>query len=467
MFAHMSRHGLVDEALLDRVHHHAAEFLRALPERHVGARATRDELLAALRAPLGDGGEDPAKVIDLLAAQGDRGAIACAGPRYFGFVIGGTLPAALAADWLTSTWDQNVAMFATSPAAAEVEAIVAGWVLDLLGLPASAGVGLVTGCQMANFTGLAAARQALLARVGWDVEEAGLAAGPPLRVLVGEEGHATIYTALRLLGIGRRQVQVVAADAQGRMRADALAAALARGGGPTLVCAQAGNVNSGAVDPLADIAALARAHQAWLHVDGAFGLWALAAPTRAHLVRGLDRADSWATDGHKWLNVTYDCGIALVRRPGDLRRTFAAGAGYLPPADAFEPMHHTPQSSQRARQVEVWAVLRALGRRGVADLVTRACEAATALADRLRAAPGMAVLNDVVLNQVLVRLHDGPTTERLVAAVQADGRIWCGPTSWDGATAMRISVSSWKTTVTDARAAADVILACAATVTDR
>jgi glutamate/tyrosine decarboxylase-like PLP-dependent enzyme len=309
---------------------------------------------------------------------------------------------------------------------------------------------------MANASCLAAARDALLARLGWDVQADGLFGAPEIEVVVGERAHSTLSKSLGLVGLGRRRVTVVPADDQGRLRAELLPDLA----GPVLVCAQAGEVNSGAFDPFDEIADWLAERSGWLHVDGAFGLWALADPSRAGLVQGLDRADSWATDGHKWLNVTYDCGIAFVRRLDDLRRTFAAVAGYLPPSGEFEAMHHTPQSSQRARQVEVWSVLRTLGRRGVEELVNRSCAAAAGLAERLRAG-GVTILNDVVLNQVLVRMVDGPTTEALIAAVQADGRVWCGPTQWGGATAMRISVSSWKTGPDDAAFAADAILDCA------
>jgi glutamate/tyrosine decarboxylase-like PLP-dependent enzyme len=348
-----------------------------------------------------------------------------------------------------------------SPVAAKLHDVVSGWLVDLLQLPTDTAVAFVTGATVANASCLAAARDALLAGLGWDVPSDGLFGAPELQVVVGERAHSTLSKSLGLVGLGRTRVVVVPADDQGRLRADLLPDLDGPGAErPVLVCAQAGEVNTGAFDPFDEIADWLAQRSGWLHVDAAFGLWALADPSRSHLVRGLDRADSWATDCHKWLNVTYDCGIAFVRRPEDLRRTFSVAAGYLPPGGGFEAMHHTPQSSQRARQVEVWAVLRTLGRRGVADLVTRACDVATTIADRLRAG-GLTILNEVVLNQVLARLVDGPTTEALIAEIQSDGRIWCGPTQWDGATAMRISVSSWKTDLDDAAFAADVILDCA------
>jgi glutamate/tyrosine decarboxylase-like PLP-dependent enzyme len=349
-----------------------------------------------------------------------------------------------------------------SPVAAKLHEVVRGWLVDVLGLPPGTGLAFVSGATVANASCLAAARDALLARAGWDTQADGLFGAPALDVVVGERAHSTLSKSLGLVGLGRSRVTVVPSDDQGRLRADLLPDL----DGPVLVCAQAGEVNTGAFDPFDEIADWLAGRSGWMHVDGAFGLWAMADPGRAHLVRGLDRADSWATDGHKWLNVTYDCGLAFVRRLDDLRRTFAATAGYLPPSDEFEAMHHTPQSSQRARQVEVWAVLRTLGRHGVAELVAGACDAATLIAERL-AAGGLTILTDVVLNQVLARLVDGPTTEALIAEIQADGRVWCGPTRWDGATAMRISVSSWKTDLADARLTADVMLECAARVTDR
>jgi glutamate/tyrosine decarboxylase-like PLP-dependent enzyme len=412
--------------------------------------------LEAFDEPLPTTGAGVADTLRLLDAAGSPATVASTGSRYFGFVTGGTHPAALGASWLADAWDQNAALPVMSPVAARLHDVARRWLVELLGLPASTGVAFTTGATVANATCLAAARDALLAKAGWDVQADGLFGAPPLTVVVGAHRHSTLSKSLGLVGLGRDRVHVVEADDQGRMRADLLPDVT----GPVLVCAQAGEVNSGAFDPFAAIAEWAAGRDAWVHVDAAFGLWALADPSRAGLVAGLDRADSWATDGHKWLNVTYDCGIAFVREPAALRRTFTAVAGYLPddPVDgAFEAMHHTPQSSQRARQVEVWAVLRALGRDGVAELVQRTCDTARAIADRLRAG-GIEVVNDVVLNQVLVRLDDAAATDALVAAVQADGRIWCGATQWQGAPAMRISVSSWRSAPDDATDVADVIL---------
>jgi glutamate/tyrosine decarboxylase-like PLP-dependent enzyme len=415
--------------------------------------------LAAFDEPLPETGADVAETLRLLDSAGSPATVASTADRYFGFVIGGVHPAALGAAWLADAWDQNAALPVMSPVAARLHEVVRRWLVDLLRLPEPTGIVFTTGATVANATCLAAARDSLLERAGWDVQADGLFGAPPITVVVGTHRHSTLSKSLGLVGLGRRRVVVVPADDQGRLRADELPDV----SGPVLVCAQAGEVNSGAFDPfdaIADWATGSPGRDAWVHVDAAFGLWALADPTRADLVSGLERADSWATDGHKWLNVTYDCGIAFVREPAALRRTFTAVAGYLPADAAFEAMHHTPQSSQRARQIEVWAVLRALGRAGVAELVQRTSDTAVALADLLRAG-GLDVLNDVVLNQLLVRLDDDATTDALVAAVQADGRIWCGATQWHDAPAMRISVSSWKSGPEDVSAIADVILECA------
>ncbi|MFB9385615.1 pyridoxal phosphate-dependent decarboxylase family protein [Pseudonocardia petroleophila] len=447
-------------ALLRAAADGAAEYAAGVDARRVAPDPAALAGLAAFDEPLPEVGVDPLATLRLLDGAGGPATVASTGARYFGFVTGGSHPAALGASVLTAAWDQNAALPVMSPVAARLYDVVAGWLVDLLGLPTGTRPVFVSGATVANAACLAAARDAVLAGMGWDVQADGLFGAPPFEVVVGEQAHSTLSKSLGLVGLGRDRVTVVPADDQGRLRADALP----RSRGPVLVCAQAGEVNTGAFDPFDAIADWLAERSGWLHVDGAFGLWALADPGRAGLTAGLDRADSWATDGHKWLNVGYDCGIAFTRRTADLHRTFAAVAGYLPAAtgpDRFDAMHHTPQSSQRARQFEVWAVLRSLGRAGVADLVTRTCTVAATIADGLRAG-GLIVLNDVVLNQVLVRLHDGPTTEALIAAVQADGRIWCGPTRWDGATAMRISVSSWRTDLDDAATAVATVLDCAA-----
>jgi glutamate/tyrosine decarboxylase-like PLP-dependent enzyme len=449
---------------LQRAAHHAERFLDGLPERPVGG-APMAEVRAALARPLPDGPQDPVLVLDHMAQALEPGLVASAGPRYFGFVVGGSVPAALAADWLTGAWDQNAGLAVLSPAAAAAEDVCREWVLDLLGLPAAASVGFVTGCQMANFVGLAAARHAVLARTGWDVEEAGLSGAPAVNLVTGDEAHTTIYAALRMLGLGAGRAQRVPADGQGRMRADELRRLLATLKGPTIVCAQAGNVNTGAFDPLRDVVAAAHERGAWVHVDGAFGIWAAAAPERRRLVDGLETADSWATDAHKWLNVPYDSGIAIVRDPSAHRPAFAKSAAYLQRAagadrdnDAF-----TPESSRRARGFALYAALASLGRSGVADLVDRSCRLAARMAGRLSAEPGVAVLNDVVLNQVLVRFGaDGEPgdalTRSVVQRVQREGTLWLGSTVWHGRAAMRISVSGWSTTDADADRSAEAIL---------
>ena len=413
--------------------------------------------LARLDEPLPELAGNAAATLALLDEAGSTATMASAGGRYFGFVTGGSHPAALAAGWLATAWDQNAALPVMSPVAARLHQVVTGWLTDLLALPAGSAAIFVTGAAMANTAALAAARDQQLARAGWDVQADGLSGAPELTVIAGENAHSTLIKALGLIGIGRNRVRRVPADDQGRMRASRLPEDVR---GPAVICVQAGEVNTGAFDPFPGIIDWARQRGAWVHCDGAFGLWALADPARAHLTAGLAGADSWATDAHKWLNVPYDCGIALVRRPGDLRRSFASAAGYLPGGAGFEAMHHTPQASQRARQVEVWAVLRTLGRQGVTDLVARTCDHAQAMAGRLRQA-GLQVLNDVVLNQVLVRAATDGQTLALVSSVQHDGTCWCGPTVWQNRPTMRISVSGWATTSEDISTSADAIIAAA------
>ncbi|MHB1535418.1 MAG: pyridoxal phosphate-dependent decarboxylase family protein, partial [Acidimicrobiales bacterium] len=398
-----------------------------------------------------------AATLALLDDAGSPATVATTGPRYFGFVNGATLPVALSSSWLAAAWDQNAALPVMSPVAARISDVTRRWLVELLGLPAGTETAFVSGATMANASALAAARDHLLAGAGWDVQAQGLFGAPELSVVVGEHAHSTLFKALGLLGLGRQRVIRIPADDQGRLRADALPDLC----GPVLVCAQAGEVNTGAFDPFPALVAWARERRAWLHVDGAFGLWALASARLDHLVAGLRHADSWATDAHKWLNVTYDSGLVFVRRPGTLRRTFASFAGYLPPDDGYEAMHHTPQTSQRARQIEVWAVLRSLGCSGVAALVDGACRHARRVAAGL-AAGGLDVLNDVVLNQVLVRAYDDTTTTRWIEAVQAEGTCWCGPTTWQGRVAMRVSVSGWGTTEADVEVSVAAMLACLA-----
>jgi glutamate/tyrosine decarboxylase-like PLP-dependent enzyme len=443
--------------LLGEVAERAGRYLTSLDKRPVAPDAAALAGLARFDEPLPEQPGDPAATLALLDDAGSPATMASAGGRYFGFVIGGSHPAALAANWLATAWDQNAALRVMSPVAARLHDVVTGWLGELLGLPAGSAAAFVTGATMANAAALTAARDRQLAEAGWDVQADGLFGAPELTVVVGEQAHSTVLKALGMIGLGRQRVRRVPADDQGRLRADALPGDVT---GPAVICVQAGEVNTGAFDPFPAVIDWARARGAWVHADGAFGLWALADPSRSHLTAGLAQADSWAADGHKWLNVPYDCGLALVRRPEDLRRSFAAVAGYLPSGAGFEAMHHTPQSSQRARQVEVWAVLRTLGRQGVADLVVRSCDHAQAMAARLREA-GLEILNDVVLNQILVRASSDEQTLAMISAVQDDGTCWCGPTTWRGQAAMRISVSGWATSADDIAASADAIIAAA------
>jgi glutamate/tyrosine decarboxylase-like PLP-dependent enzyme len=451
--------------LLKRTAELAIEFLDSLAERRVGPTVSIEELRGALGGSLPERGEEPRETVERLVRAADPGLVAMAGPRYFGFVIGGHLPAALAADWLTSTWDQNATLYVTSPANSVAEEVAAGWLLEVLDLPRTASVGFTTGCSMASFTALAAARHAVLQRAGWDVEARGLFGAPEIDVVVGEEVHVTILAALQYLGFGRERVKRVATDAQGRMDAAALRRVLAGCRGPLIVCAQAGNVNTGAFDPLAEIVEAVREHGGWLHVDGAFGLWAAASRSLARLVNGAAGADSWATDGHKWLNVPYDSGIVIVGDAESHRAAMTIAAAYLVQTEGRErdPFDYVPEFSRRARGFTVWAALRSLGRQGIAELVERCCALARRFAERL-GRPGVEILNEVVLNQVLVRFHppDGGDvdvfTREVIARVQADGTCWLGGTIWHGMAAMRISVSNWSTTEEDVDRSAEAIL---------
>ena len=456
------------EQALETAAAHATQFLRGLADRPVAARAGAEELRARLGGPLPEHPSDPAEVVAQLAKLADDGLVATAGPRFFGFVVGGSLPAALAADWLAAAWDQNAGLFVLGPAAATVEDVAAGWLAELLGLPPGVSTGFVTGGLGANFTGLAAARHHVLAQAGWDVERDGLIGAPPVEVVVGAERHVTVDVALRYLGLGSGRLRIVPADGQGRMDPAALPEVLAACQGPTIVCAQAGNVNTGAFDPLDEIIPAAHSHGAWVHVDGAFGLWAAASPARRHLVAGVSEADSVATDAHKWLNVPYDSGLVFVTRPEAHRAAFAKTAAYLMPGREGErdPDAFTPEASRRARGFPVWAALRSLGRSGVAELVERCCRHARRFAGLLGAAEGVEVLNEVVLNQVLVRFpdpggdSDGRTRE-VIRRVQEDGTLWLGGTTWHDLAAMRISVSNWSTTDDDVDRSAAAILAAA------
>jgi glutamate/tyrosine decarboxylase-like PLP-dependent enzyme len=443
-------------ALLQDACQRALAYLGGLAERRVGPAAEAVAALGRLDFALPGPGLDATEVLRLLDELGSPATVASAGPRYFGFVTGGTLPVAQAATWLGAAWDQNGALTVMSPAAALLNAVALRWVAELLALPAGTGGGFVSGATMANATCLAAGRDAVLARHGWDAAGQGLAGAPPVTVVVGAEVHATVRKALGLVGLGRDRAVVLPADGQGRIDP----AALPPLSGPALVCLQAGNVNSGASDPFVPLIAWAREHGAWVHVDGAFGLWAAASAATARQVAGAGEADSWATDAHKWLNTTYDCGIALVRDRSALRSAMESSAAYLPGEADTEPMHLTPQSSQRARGMEVWAALAFLGRDGVAGLVGRTCRLARRFAGGM-AQSGHEVLNDVVLNQVVVAFGDASCTDAVIAAVQDDGTCWCGPTTWHGRKAMRVSVSCWNTTEDDIDKSIAAVRACA------
>jgi len=445
--------------LLNRTAAHAADFLESLDERPLEPAASVDELREALGGTLPDGPTDAAAVLDELVASADAGTVGIPSGRYFGFVIGGALPAALAADWMTSTWDQNAGLYVGGPAASVVEEVATGWLAELLGLPEDVSSAFVTGTQMAHVTALAAARFEVLRRAGWDVNERGLAGAPPIRVVVGAERHVTVDRALRLLGIGAAQLVVVPADGQGRIRADALPELA---GEPTILCAQSGNVNTGAFDPLPQLADAAAEAGAWLHVDGAFGLWAAASPSLRHLVAGVERADSWTTDAHKWLNVPYDSGLAFCAHPDAHRAAMTITASYLiqgEPDGPRDQVDWTPEFSRRARGFPVYAALRSLGRSGVAELVERCCAHARTFAERLAAEPEVEVLNEVVLNQVLVRFGDSDErTQEVGRRVRESGEAWMSGTRWHDLDALRISVSNWQTTDADVERAVRAIL---------
>lgn len=439
-----------------------------IPTRHVGAMATRGALAAALGGPLPEEGADPRDVLAALARDAAPGLVATVGPRYFGFVTGGALPVSVAADWLASAWDQNGALYVMSPAVAVLEDVVQAWIVSLLGLPPASSVGYVTGCHMANFTCLAAARHEVLRRAGWNVEADGLQRAPRLRVIVGEQAHVSVIGALRMLGIGASELRVVPVDEQGRMRADEAAAALRESAGPAILCAQVGNVSSGASDPVARLVDAARALGAWVHVDGAFGLWAAAVPELRAQVEGVERADSWATDAHKWLNVPYDSGLAIVADPAPHRAAMSLHASYLVRGEDEERvgMDWVPESSRRARVLPLYAALRALGRTGVADLVRRNVALAQRMASILAAAPGVRILNDVVLNQVLVQFAgtatrpDDEMTRAVIARAQAEGTCWAGGARWRSREVMRVSVSNWSTAEGDIDRSAEALLRC-------
>jgi glutamate/tyrosine decarboxylase-like PLP-dependent enzyme len=444
------------DGALDRAARHARAWLSSLPDRPVRPRLSADELTDGLAGALPDGPADPAEVVDLLSGLVEPGLIAMPSGRFFGWVIGGTLPAALAADWLVSAWDQNTATRYATPGTTAAEQAAAGWLLDLLGLPADADVGFVTGATMANFTGLAAARQQVLGDAGWDLDRLGLTGAPRVHVLAGAERHETLDAALRYLGLGAPTVLPV--DAEGRLLVPALRAALAAASGPAIVCLQAGNLHSGAFDPLGPAIALAHEHGAWVHVDGAFGLWAAASPRLRHLVAGHETADSWATDAHKTLNVPYDCGIVVVARRRALRSAMGMRASYLVPATGRpDPLDTVPELSRRARGVPVWAALRSLGRSGVAELVDRLAANARAIAAGIAAVPGAEVLNEVVFTQVCAAFGDDERTRAVTAALLADGATWMSGSRWRDRDVMRVSVSNWSTDEADVAIAVDAV----------
>jgi glutamate/tyrosine decarboxylase-like PLP-dependent enzyme len=449
------------ERVLEIADERARSYLAGVEERPVAETATVKELRKSLGGKLPDQGEDPAKVVEQLAEAAEPGLIALGSPRYFGFVIGGTLPAALGADWLAGAWDQIASLYVCGPSAAVAEEVAGRWVLEALDLPADAGFGLTTGGTMANFSGIAAGRHAVLKRAGWDVEERGLNGAPEVRVLVGEHAHATIFVALRLLGLGSGNAIRVKADDAGRMDPAALSAELERANGPAIVCAQAGEVNTGCFDPFPALADVCEKHGAWLHVDGAVGLWAAASPQFDALTAGLDRADSWSTDAHKWLNVTYECGFIAVRDEADLRGAMGIAAPYLKAAtDARDSYQYVPESSRRARGFVLYAALRSLGRQGIADLVERCSFLARLMAAELDQDPALEVINEVVINQVLVAVtgdESGELTADAVARIQQDGTCWLAATRWRDRPAIRISVCNWQTAEEDIRRSADAI----------
>jgi glutamate/tyrosine decarboxylase-like PLP-dependent enzyme len=448
-------------AALDAAHRRATAWIGTLDSREVPARATVEEVVAALGTELPEGPSDPAAVVELLADACEPGLVAMPSGRFFGMVIGGNHPAGVAADWLTAAWDQNSAMRQVTPAHSAAEDVASGWLLDLLGLPAGSAVGYVTGGTMANFTCLAAARDAVLRQAGWDVATRGLHGGPPLRVLVGAERHITVDLALRFLGLGIPES--VPADDQGRIKPDSLSAALhVRRGVPTIVVLQAGDIHSGAFDPFPSLIAAAHDVGAWVHVDGAFGLWAGAAASTRHLVAGAEAADSWATDAHKTLNVPYDCGVAIVRDLADVRAAMGTHGDYLLHDASGDPTDKVPELSRRARAFDVWAVLRALGREGVDELVSGLCRHARTFADGLAEIDGVEVLNEVVFTQVCASFGDDERTRRVVGRILDEGEAWISGSTWQRRAVARISVSNWSTTDDDVARTLDAIRRAAA-----
>ena len=445
------------KSLLQSAAERSIRYLDGLDSRPVTPDPAATTQLRQLDEPLPPSPSDPEKILQLLDERCSPATMAIAGSRFFGFVIGGSIPVTLAANWLAGAWDQNSALYNVTPATAHLEQLALRWLLELLDLPAESGGAFVTGATVANFTALAAARHYVYMKAGWDIEGKGLIGAPPVTIIIGEEGHPSVFKSLGLLGLGRNRVKKVPVDNQGRMKADALPAMK----GPTIVCVQAGNVNTGAFDPIGEICAKAHDAGAWVHVDGAFGLWAAAAPSRKYLATGVNKADSWATDAHKWLNVPYDSGLAFVRDREALRAAMAITAEYLPTeTEHRNPSDYVPELSRRARGVEIWAALKTLGRSGTGEMIERTCAHARKFADVLGQA-GYEILNEVVLNQVLVSFGDAETNQKVIAEIQKEGTCWAGPTVWQGQTAMRISVSSWATTDEDVDKSLEAMIRCA------
>jgi glutamate/tyrosine decarboxylase-like PLP-dependent enzyme len=441
-------------ALLNDAARRAIKYRESCAERAVAPSAEALAAIGRFVESLPDQGSSDAEVLAMLDDLGSPATMAIAGPRFFGFVMGGSVPVTIATNWLTTAWDQNAVMHSVTPAASTLEQVALDWMIELLGLPENTGAGFVTGATVSNFTCLAAARHRVYAEIGWDVEANGLIGAPPVTVIVGDEAHPTLIKSLGLLGLGRERVVRVPVDDQGRL----IASALPQISGPAIVCTQAGNINTGAFDPVGDICDAVKPSRAWVHVDGAFGLWAAVSTTHRYLTKGLEKADSWATDAHKWLNVPYDSGIAFVRNAADLQAAMVVRADYLlTDTESRNPSDYTPELSRRARGVDVWACLRSLGRRGLEDLVDRCCRHATRFAQGLSAA-GYDVLNDVVLNQVLVSFGDDTTTRAITEEICREGTCWCGVTVWQGKTAMRISVCNWSTTDADVEMSLDAML---------
>jgi len=447
--------------LLEEAARRAIDYRQGLADRAVAADPVAIDALSAFDEPLSEDGTSELDTLQLLDEYGSPATLGMTSPRFFGFVIGGSMPVTLAANWLATAWDQNAVLNNVTPAVSRLEQVSMEWMKQLFGLPASTGAAFVTGATVANFTALAAARGAVLARAGWDVRADGLFGAREIAVIVGGEAHPTLLKALSMLGLGERRVTSVPVDGQGRLRPEAMPTIR----GPTIVCTQAGNINSGAFDPVGTVCEIAHADGAWVHVDGAFGLWAAAVPGLRHLCEGIESADSWAVDAHKWLNVPYDCGMAFVRDPEALRDAMAVTASYLPTDSAARnPADYTPELSRRARGVEVWAALRTLGRGGIVSMIEDSCRHARRFANELSAA-GFEVLNEVVLNQVVVAFGDRDTTLAVIDAIQKDGTCWCGSTQWQGRTAMRISVSNWATRDDDVTASLSAIIRIAKSMT--